>query len=71
MALWQALHSKKMECLQERAWRAVYRTKSAPYQTLLQISGLPRRLDTSDFDFKILIFLMFEKNFTMTYVFLD
>ena len=40
IALWQALHSKKMECLQERAWRAVYRTKSASYQTVLKISGL-------------------------------
>ena len=31
----------KIERLQERALRAVYRTKSATYQTLLKISGLP------------------------------
>ena len=39
----KASDSRKIERLQERALRAVYRTKSSSYQTLLKISGLPRR----------------------------
>ena len=36
-----ASDSEIIECLQECALRAVHRTKSASYQTLLKISGLP------------------------------
>ena len=38
----KASNSRKLERLQERVLRAVHRTKSASYQTLLKISGLPR-----------------------------
>jgi len=37
----KAFDSSKIERLQERALKAVYRGKSASYQTLLKLSGLP------------------------------
>ena len=38
----KASESRKIERLQERALRAVYRTKSASYQTLLKYQDYPR-----------------------------
>ena len=38
-------HSRKVECLQERALRAVYRNRTEPYETLLERAKLPTLLN--------------------------